>query len=108
MNAALPEWKRHRYMLTCLSKKLPRLIQHPARDGPISLVGYGPSLKDTWQDIKPPILTMSGAHDFLIDKGVIPDFHCDVDPRPHKVEMLTPHKDVIYLMGSVCNPLMWE
>src|SRR5262245_53158212 len=108
MGAALDEPKRHRYMLTCLTYGFPKLQLKPLVDEPLSLVAYGPSLKDTWMMIRRPMLTMSGAHDFLISKGVVPDYHCDIDPRPHKTKMLTPHKDVHYLMGSVCNPNMWE
>lgn len=74
----------------------------------LTLVGFGPSLEDTWKDVKHPVMTMSGAHDFLIERDIIPEFHCEMDPRYHKVEMLTPHKDVQYLMASVCYPSMWE
>jgi hypothetical protein len=109
LEPCLPEWKRHRYMLTCMEKKYPAMVQQPYRkDEKLSLVAYGPSLKDTWQDIKHPMMTMSGAHNFMVSKGVIPDYHCDVDPRPHKVDMLTPHEGVCYMMASVCHPLMWE
>ena len=77
----------------------------------VAIVCYGPSLKYTWEDIKPfkKIMTCSGAHRFLIDKGIIPTWHVDLDPREHKVRMLgTPHKDVEYLMASTCHPKMWD
>lgn len=108
MSPCLNEAKRHRYILTCLTHKFPKLERKPIGEGRLSLVAYGPSLKDTWESIQRPMMTMSGAHDFLVGRGVVPEFHCDVDPRPHKTKMLTPHKDVTYVMGSVCNPLMWE
>ena len=111
MPACLTEDKRHRYMLTALqfSKEFgwPHLEALPVENKTISIIGYGPSLVDTWKNITRPIMTMSGAHDFLIEGGVIPDFHCDMDPRIHKVEMLTPHKEVKYLMATVCNPNFW-
>ena len=108
MAPCFDQLKRHRYMLTCLEHKFPKLIPSQIDQGKsLSLVGFGPSLHDTWQDIKPPIMTMSGAHDFLIKRGIVPDYHCDMDPRPHKVAMLNPHPDVVYLMASVCNPAMW-
>lgn len=107
MAACLTEDKRHRYILTSLTYGFPKLERKPIGEGSLSLVAYGPSLKDTWETITRPMMTMSGAHDFLIERGVVPDYHCDVDPRPHKTWMLTPHKDVHYLMGTVCNPAMW-
>ena len=45
--------KRHKYMLACMQNKFPKLLQRPKRDDPISLVAYGPSLMETWKDLKP-------------------------------------------------------
>jgi hypothetical protein len=102
--------KRHRYMLSALQHKFPQIRRYaPIGNEVLSIVGYGPSLIDTWQDIRRPILTMSGAHNFLIERGIVPDFHADMDPRPHKLQFITPpHKDVNYLMATVCNPWTWE
>lgn len=100
--------KRHKYMLACLQHKFPKLLQRPKRDDPISLVAYGPSLMDTWKDLKPPIMTMSGAYNFLLDKGIVADYHVDMDPRPHKVEFISrPQKQTTFLMATVCNPWTW-
>lgn len=82
------------------------------RDEPIAVVCFGPSLEDTWEDIKNYnyIITCSGAHKFLIDKGLDPCsfkkwWHIDVDPREHKIKLLgTPHKCVEYLGASTCHP----
>src|SRR5437762_9644704 len=53
---------------------------------PIAIVCSGPSLKDSWEEIKPfqIVLTCSGAHDFLIERGIIPTYHMETDPRQHK------------------------
>lgn len=75
-------------------------------DEPCAVVAYGPSLKDTWKEILQfdKIFTCSGAHKFLIDRGVTPTFHCESDPRSHKVAMLgKPHRRVTYLMASCCH-----
>ena len=74
----------------------------------MSIVCYGPSLRDTWKHIKRPIMTVSGAHDFLIGRGVVPDYHVDCDPRDHKVKMLHPAKAVKYRMATCCHPSLWE
>jgi uncharacterized Rossmann fold enzyme len=57
-------------------------------DRRMTIACYGPSLEDTWRQLKHPIMTVSGAHDYLVERGVIPDFHVDCDPRAHKAEML--------------------
>jgi hypothetical protein len=110
MPPALDEPKRHRYMLSALQYKFPQIREFKeVGNETLSIVGYGPSLKDTWEKIRRPILTMSGAHNFLIERGIVPDFHCDMDPRPHKLQFITPpHKDVHYYMATVCNPWTWE
>lgn len=80
-------------------------------DEPVAIVCYGPSLKETWPELKKfkKIISCSGAHKFLIEKGIIPTWHVDLDPRAHKVSMLgTPHKDVEYLMASCVHPSMWD
>jgi FkbM family methyltransferase len=73
----------------------------------IAVVCFGPSLKTDWEKIKDYkyIITCSGAHKFLIDRGIIPNYHVDVDPRQHKIKLLgTPHKDVEYLLASTIHP----
>jgi hypothetical protein len=74
---------------------------------------YGPSLQDTWKMAlderefidKSDIVSVSGAHDFLIDKGIIPKYHIECDPRLHKGDMMQKlHRRVEYYMASVCHP----
>jgi hypothetical protein len=77
--------------------------------GIISVCGFGPSLADTWREIKGRVMTTSGAHDFLIGKGVIPKYHVETDPREHKVNFVrNSHPDVTYLINSQCHPKMFE
>lgn len=86
----------------------PMIRRVPAQKKTISLVCYGPSLKHTWRYIPRPMMTVSGAHDFMVSKGIIPDFHSDCDPREEKTAMLKPVKGVKYLMASVCHPGIWQ
>jgi uncharacterized Rossmann fold enzyme len=88
-----------------------QMKRKPMGKGKMSIVCYGPSLKHTWRNIdrSNPILSVSGAHDFLIERGIVPDYHMDCDPRVHKSNMLTkPHKAVKYRMATCCHPSMWE
>jgi predicted O-methyltransferase YrrM len=88
----------------------PRLEQVPITESRVlTLACYGPSLADTYQQMRSPILSMSGATRFLADRGIIPDFHVDMDPRSYKARHLEPPVDgVNYLMASVCPPQTWE
>ncbi len=77
------------------------------RDEPIAIVGYGPSLNDTWEQVKKfkHVMTCSGAHQFLLGRGIVPTWHTEVDPRPHKIQLVgPPHPDVEYLIASCCHP----
>ena len=90
---------------------LPRLERVDADAGAITVCGFGPSLADTWQDIRRdrPIMTTSGAHDFLIGKGIIPTYHAECDPREYKTEFIrNSHPDVTYFINSQCHPSMFE
>lgn len=86
----------------------------PRHDGRICVVGYGPSLHQTWPYLKverrafnAKIVSVSGAHDFLLDKGIVPDYHCDVDPREHKAFFTkNPHPDITYWIASCCHPVL--
>lgn len=80
-------------------------------DKKIAIVCLGPSLLANWQQLRDfdYIMTCSGAHKFLIERGIVPRWHVEVDPRPHKIELLgAPHPDVEYLCASACHPRYFE
>ena len=98
-----------RQIEACVKRGYQKLELQPLREDWLSVVGYGPSLLDIWQEVAHPIITVSGAHDFLIERGVIPDWHAECDGRDHKTRHLEkPHQDVTYLMATICNPKVWE
>jgi Uncharacterized protein conserved in bacteria len=82
----------------------------PSHGRSIAICGYGPSLAETWQDVKlcDDVLTVSGAHDFLIERGIIPTYHLECDPREYKADFLTPHKGVKYLINAQCHDSMFK
>ena len=113
----LSDEERHDQMQQAVNLGLPFLQKSKKlRADAVSICGYGPSLLDTWKTAKTyqkvfhrPLITVSGAHDFLVARGVIPDFHVEIDPRPHKPKMLTrPQRKTQYLMASVCHPEFWD
>src|SRR4029077_2099404 len=75
---------------------------------------YGPSLKETWPLLKEQaqehdVVSVSGAHDFLLDKGIIPRFHIECDPRPHKannIKEACPQTE--YLLSSIVHPKLFD
>lgn len=78
---------------------------------PIAIVCYGPSLNDTWEQVRDYqyIMTGSGAHRFLLDRGIVPTWHVEVDPRPHKITLMgAPDPRVEYLIPSCCHPAVFD
>lgn len=110
MVAAMPVPERLQQMAIAIAQGFPRLGAVPIREGEsVSIACYGPSLADTYSQMTRPIISMSGATRFLADRGIVPDFHIDMEPRVHKVKHLEPPVDgVTYLMASVCHPQTWE
>jgi uncharacterized Rossmann fold enzyme len=101
------------------SAKVKRRLPHPTtapHGGTCAIVCYGPSLLNTWPGIQgqrkyqnAAIVTVSGAHDFLIERGIVPDYHVDMDPREHKaVFTKSPHEGVKYLIASCAHPKLVE
>lgn len=84
---------------------LPMVDAHERR---CIVAAFGPSLADTIDDLKAidgDIISVSGAHDFLISRGIIPTYHVEMDPRPHKARFLSnPHPDVTYCLASSTDP----
>jgi len=110
LTAAIDGEERLQRMRENLRRDIPRLKPQPARKDVLAICGYGPSLKHTWREISTPfVCTTSGAHDFLIERGIIPTFHVEYDPRPHKAKFLEkPHAETTYCISSVCNANMFD
>lgn len=109
MTLAVPHVVRNWQMQQALEQRLEHLQRRCSpKESPLSIVGYGPSILETWKDISYPVMSLSGAHDFLIERGVVPDWHADCDPRQHKASFVRyPRWETTYLMASCCHPITW-
>lgn len=103
----IPLWLRDEQIKQAIARIKDRI--QPATeftDEPIAIVCFGPSLNDTWEEIRKfkYVMCCSGAHKFLIDRGIVPNWHLEVDPRPHKVKLIgAPHKETEYIIASTCH-----
>jgi uncharacterized Rossmann fold enzyme len=86
----------------------------PAQSGAILLVASAPSVKGQLELIKKmkaagsPIVAIKGAHDWLIDNGVIPDYALAIDPQEHRIAFYKPQPNVHYMIASQCHPAMFD
>lgn len=81
------------------------------RSKPIAIASFGPSLAKNWEKIKDykHVMTCSGSHKFLVERGIIPNFHLEVDPREHKVKLIGPPcKETEYLIASTCHKAVFD
>ncbi len=81
------------------------------RPEPVAVVNFGPSLNDTWEQIRDftYVITCSGAHRFLVERGILPTWHVEVDPRAHKVELIGPPQQATeYLIASTCHAKVFD
>lgn len=109
---AVPIWLRDEQIKLAVQRVKRRIqpIEQPRAD-PIAVVGFGPSLRETWEKIRDFkfVMTCSGSHRFLIERGIVPTWQVEVDPREHKIGLLgPPHKDVEYLVASTCHPKYFD
>jgi uncharacterized Rossmann fold enzyme len=105
---AIPTWLRDEQIKrNCEIEGIGRVQPHDVRTESAAVVCFGPSLKETWEQVRnfKYIFSCSGSHKFLLERGITPTWHCEVDPRNHKIKLLgEPHPDVEYLVSSTCHP----
>jgi uncharacterized Rossmann fold enzyme len=86
----------------------------PAKSGAILLVASAPSVKGQLELIKKmkaagsPIVAIKGAHDWLIDNGVMPDYALAIDPQEHRIAFYKRQSNVHYMIASQCHPAMFD
>ncbi len=107
----IPLWARDEQVKLAIARVSARIEQGELRDEPIACVSFGPSLNETWEQIKgfKYVMSCSGAHKFLVERGITPTWHIEVDPRAHKVTLMgQPQKETQYLIASTCHPAVFD
>ena len=108
----IPLWLRDEQIKLSCARDLPRIQPHyDLRTDPVAIVCFGPSLNDTWEQVRDfkYVFSCSGSHKFLLEHGITPGWHVEVDPRAHKVQLIgPPHPDVEYLIASTCHPAVFD
>lgn len=94
-----------------LSLGLPEFKPFPIKhDGTACIIGSGPSLNRQLTRIQKergkgrPIVSINGAHDYLIEHGITPDYFLTVDPRGMPQNFKHHNEDTTYLLASRVNP----
>src|SRR5687767_8588182 len=87
---AVPLWLRDEQIRKNTAAVSDRIAPGERRADRCAIVGYGPSLRDTWEQLRgfETLITCSGSHKFLLERGIVPTYHVEVDPRDHKIGLL--------------------
>jgi hypothetical protein len=104
----IPDWLRDEQIKHSVATYPNRIKQWELKPDKIALVCFGPSLNQTWEQLKEfkYIISCSGSHKFLIDRGIVPTWHVEVDPREHKKKLIGDKIDpsTEFLLASCCHP----
>lgn len=78
------------------------------------IVGGAPSIKTRVGELKrlqrrgASIFAVNGSHDYLISKGLVPDFCVILDQKASMAEEIKPTDGVTYLVASCCHPSTFD
>jgi hypothetical protein len=79
-----------------------------SQTGSVSVCGFGPSLKRTYKHLVGDVLACNGAHDWLIEQGIVPKWCLLMDAAPVMTKLVTPHPGVTYFVASRCHEALFE
>lgn len=78
----------------------------------VAVVAGGPSAADYLEDIRDwdgYVVAINGAHDWLVEEGIIPDAVIAVDPQAALAKYFqTPNDHTTYLIASCCAPEVFD
>jgi uncharacterized Rossmann fold enzyme len=100
---------------SALARGLQEFADSPIHDGEAVLVGSGPSVREYVPEIRKHkqkghiIIAVKSAHDFLIEKGVVPHIALGVDPQAKiKAAFSRKRKEVTYFLASQVHPEVFD
>ena len=76
--------------------------------GTVSLVGSGPSIRNTLHELTGAVIAINSAIGFLLDNGIVPQFAMLWDAADIVEQFAVPHPDITYLVAARCHPKVFE
>lgn len=83
-NAEIPPTVFRKYIMQNVQRGLEEIVPGPVRNDPLYIVASGPSLADTWEELKGrpgEIWALNAAFDFLCKQGIRPDYGICLAPE---------------------------
>lgn len=76
--------------------------------GSCSIVGAGPTIKETHKEFVGDVIAINSAIGYLLDCGIVPKFCLLWDGTEIVEKFARPHPDITYLVASRCHPAVFE
>jgi hypothetical protein len=96
-----------RYILSALGLGLPTLQPETPNRMTLGLCAFGPSLVEHEAEIaahQGPLWCVNGAHDWLLERNIIPHACVLLDSTEALVDVIRPVHGVTYYVASQCHP----
>jgi hypothetical protein len=98
-----------------VERSLPWFDFDESSQGSVCLVGGGPSLVDTIDQLRvrhqngAKVWAMNGSYDYLVEQGIIPDAMVMLDARPENVRFVCkPYANTTFYITSQCDPSVFD
>jgi hypothetical protein len=92
----------------------PQIRPQAAQKDRVVLVGGGPSLHDTFDELRAlyfegaKVVTVNGSYQWCLDRNIRPSAHIVLDARPENARFVNPTiPQCKYLLASQCAPETW-
>ena len=79
-----------------------------AYSGTCSVVGSGPTIRETHKELVGDVIAINSAISYLLDQGIVPKFGVLWDGTEIIEKFARPHPDITYLVASRCHPKVFE
>jgi hypothetical protein len=93
---------------SALSRGLPEVRPRKPHSYAMSIAAGGPSLADTYGELKGVICAVNGSLSFLLSRGVTPWAVGVMDPRAHMADVVERREGVFYFLASTCHPRLFD
>lgn len=103
-----------RNVASACERDLPWLEINPAHDKHAVIVGGGPSLKDTIEEVKwrssigDTVISINGSGEFLYKQGIFADIQVVIDARKHNARFMNPLWSKERYIASQCDSSVFD
>jgi len=109
MEGCATQEEMNRNVAASIERGYERFNEHLGKhSGEVSIVGAGPSIRETYRELRGDVLAINSAIGFLLDNGVVPRFAMLWDAHELVASFAVPHPDIIYFVAARCHPKVFE